>query len=152
MLDLQEYIGAFVVLIAAVASITSALYSELSAGLVGLGLTYALMVSPPCRAHVHTLRRLLLCIYSHPNLPPLWIIKGLIRLYLVVTDECLPHLVFVQVSNYLNWMVRNLADMEVQLGCVKRISSLLHTEPESYNGELSESIRNDINHFFRQRT
>uniref|UniRef100_A0A8B9LMB1 ATP-binding cassette, sub-family C (CFTR/MRP), member 8b n=1 Tax=Astyanax mexicanus TaxID=7994 RepID=A0A8B9LMB1_ASTMX len=80
----MEYIGAFVVLIAAVASITSALYSELSAGLVGLGLTYALMV-----------------------------------------------------SNYLNWMVRNLADMEVQLGCVKRISSLLHTEPENYTGDLT---------------
>ncbi|XP_076853428.1 ATP-binding cassette sub-family C member 8 [Brachyhypopomus gauderio] len=80
----MEYIGAFVVLIAAVASITSALYSELSAGLVGLVLTYALMV-----------------------------------------------------SNYLNWMVRNLADMEVQLSCVKRISSLLNTQPESYNGELT---------------
>ncbi|XP_066540491.1 ATP-binding cassette sub-family C member 8 [Hoplias malabaricus] len=80
----MEYIGAFVVLIAAVASITSALYSELSAGLVGLGLTYALMV-----------------------------------------------------SNYLNWMVRNLADMEVQLGCVKRISSLLHAQPENYYGELT---------------
>ncbi|XP_058243562.1 ATP-binding cassette sub-family C member 8 [Hemibagrus wyckioides] len=80
----MEYIGAFVVLIAAVASISSALYSELSAGLVGLGLTYALMV-----------------------------------------------------SNYLNWMVRNLADMEVQLGCVKRISSLLNTEPENYTGEMT---------------
>ncbi|XP_047010564.1 ATP-binding cassette sub-family C member 8 [Ictalurus punctatus] len=76
----MEYIGAFVVLIAAVASISS----ELSAGLVGLGLTYALMV-----------------------------------------------------SNYLNWMVRNLADMEVQLGCVKRISSLLNTEPENYDGEMT---------------
>ncbi|KAF4091749.1 hypothetical protein AMELA_G00040930 [Ameiurus melas] len=76
----MEYIGAFVVLIAAVASISS----ELSAGLVGLGLTYALMV-----------------------------------------------------SNYLNWMVRNLADMEVQLGSVKRISSLLNTEPENYNGEMT---------------
>ncbi len=43
----QEYIGAFVVLIAAVASISNALYSQLSAGLVGLGLTYALMVN--CR-------------------------------------------------------------------------------------------------------
>ncbi|XP_046719910.1 ATP-binding cassette sub-family C member 8 isoform X2 [Silurus meridionalis] len=80
----MEYIGAFVVLIAAVASISSALYSQLSAGLVGLGLTYALMV-----------------------------------------------------SNYLNWMVRNLADMEVQLGCVKRISRLLNTEPENYNGEMT---------------
>ncbi|XP_060779092.1 ATP-binding cassette sub-family C member 8 [Neoarius graeffei] len=80
----MEYIGAFVVLIAAVASISSALYSKLSAGLVGLGLTYALMV-----------------------------------------------------SNYLNWMVRNLADMEVQLGCVKRISRLLNTEPENYNGEMT---------------
>uniref|UniRef100_A0AAY4CDA6 ATP-binding cassette, sub-family C (CFTR/MRP), member 8b n=1 Tax=Denticeps clupeoides TaxID=299321 RepID=A0AAY4CDA6_9TELE len=77
----MEYIGACVVLIAAVASISSSLYRQLSAGQVGLGLTYALMV-----------------------------------------------------SNYLNWMVRNLADMEVQLGCVKRISSLLQTEPEHYNG------------------
>jgi len=41
---LQEYIGACVVLIAAVTSITSCLYSKLSSGLVGLGLTYALMV------------------------------------------------------------------------------------------------------------
>ncbi|TRY89266.1 hypothetical protein DNTS_031839 [Danionella cerebrum] len=64
----MEYIGAFVVLIAAVASISTALYHRLNAGLVGLGLTYALMV-----------------------------------------------------SNYLNWMVRNLADLEVQLGCVQRV-------------------------------
>lgn len=41
---LQEYIGACVVLVAAVASITNSLYSQLSTGLVGLGLTYALMV------------------------------------------------------------------------------------------------------------
>ncbi|TRY81680.1 hypothetical protein DNTS_025996, partial [Danionella cerebrum] len=75
----MEYIGACIVLIAAVASITNSLYSRLSTGLVGLGLTYALMV-----------------------------------------------------SNYLNWMVRNLADMEVQLGAVKRIKALLKTEPENY--------------------
>lgn len=41
----QEYIGACVVLIAAVTSISNSLHRELSAGLVGLGLTYALMVS-----------------------------------------------------------------------------------------------------------
>ncbi|XP_026870980.1 ATP-binding cassette sub-family C member 8 isoform X2 [Electrophorus electricus] len=82
----MEYIGACIVLIAAVASITSSLCSYLSTGLVGLGLTYALMV-----------------------------------------------------SNYLNWMVRNLADMEVQLGAVKRINSLLKTEPENYEGLLSAS-------------
>uniref|UniRef100_A0A8B9JES7 ATP-binding cassette, sub-family C (CFTR/MRP), member 8 n=1 Tax=Astyanax mexicanus TaxID=7994 RepID=A0A8B9JES7_ASTMX len=82
----MEYIGACIVLIAAVASITSSLYNHLSTGLVGLGLTYALMV-----------------------------------------------------SNYLNWMVRNLADMEVQLGAVKRINNLLKTEPENYEGLLSAS-------------
>lgn len=82
----MEYIGACIVLIAAVASITNSLYSHLSTGLVGLGLTYALMV-----------------------------------------------------SNYLNWMVRNLADMEVQLGAVKRIKALLRTEPENYEGLLSAS-------------
>ncbi|KFP13086.1 ATP-binding cassette sub-family C member 8, partial [Egretta garzetta] len=83
---LEEYIGACVVLIAAVTSITSCLYSKLSSGLVGLGLTYALMV-----------------------------------------------------SNYLNWMVRNLADMEIQLGAVKRINGLLKTEAENYEGLLSSS-------------
>lgn len=35
-------------------------------------------------------------------------------------------------------MVRNLADMEVQLGSVKRINGLLKTEPENYEGLLSE--------------
>uniref|UniRef100_A0A663M6H9 ATP binding cassette subfamily C member 8 n=1 Tax=Athene cunicularia TaxID=194338 RepID=A0A663M6H9_ATHCN len=82
----MEYIGACVVLIAAVTSITSCLYSKLPSGLVGLGLTYALMV-----------------------------------------------------SNYLNWMVRNLADMEIQLGAVKRINGLLKTEAENYEGLLSSS-------------
>ncbi|XP_024909579.1 ATP-binding cassette sub-family C member 8 isoform X3 [Cynoglossus semilaevis] len=82
----MEYIGACVVLVAAVASITNSLYSHLSTGLVGLGLTYALMV-----------------------------------------------------SNYMNWMVRNLADMEVQLGSVKRINGLLKTEPENYEGLLTVS-------------
>ncbi|XP_073709543.1 ATP-binding cassette sub-family C member 8 isoform X1 [Misgurnus anguillicaudatus] len=80
----MEYIGAFVVLIAAVASISNALYRQLSAGLVGLGLTYALMV-----------------------------------------------------SNFLNWIVRNLADMEVQLGCVKRVNSLINTQPETYDGLMT---------------
>ncbi|ELW70759.1 ATP-binding cassette sub-family C member 8 [Tupaia chinensis] len=83
----QEYIGACVVLIAAVTSISNSLHRELSAGLVGLGLTYALMV-----------------------------------------------------SNYLNWMVRNLADMEIQLGAVKRIHGLLKTEAESYEGLLAPSL------------
>uniref|UniRef100_A0A8D0QQ42 ATP binding cassette subfamily C member 8 n=1 Tax=Sus scrofa TaxID=9823 RepID=A0A8D0QQ42_PIG len=40
----MEYIGACVVLIAAVTSISNSLHRELSAGLVGLGLTYALMI------------------------------------------------------------------------------------------------------------
>ncbi|KAG1938669.1 ATP-binding cassette sub-family C [Pimephales promelas] len=41
------------------------------------------------------------------------------------------------VSNYLNWIVRNLADMEVQLGCVKRVSALIHTEAENYDGLMT---------------
>ena len=35
-------------------------------------------------------------------------------------------------------MVRNLADMELQLGAVKRIHGLLKTEAESYEGLLGE--------------
>ncbi|KAM3856909.1 ATP-binding cassette sub-family C member 8 [Vipera latastei] len=80
----MEYIGACVVLIAAVTSITSSLKDNISSGLVGLGLTYALMV-----------------------------------------------------SNYLNWMIRNLADMELQLGAVKRLNGLIKTEAENYEGLLS---------------
>uniref|UniRef100_A0A8C0FGW7 ATP binding cassette subfamily C member 8 n=1 Tax=Bubo bubo TaxID=30461 RepID=A0A8C0FGW7_BUBBB len=45
----------------------------------------------------------------------------------------------LMVSNYLNWMVRNLADMEIQLGAVKRINGLLKTEAENYEGLLSSS-------------
>uniref|UniRef100_A0AAQ4S9K9 ATP-binding cassette, sub-family C (CFTR/MRP), member 8 n=1 Tax=Gasterosteus aculeatus aculeatus TaxID=481459 RepID=A0AAQ4S9K9_GASAC len=82
----MEYIGACVVLVAAVTSISNSLYNQLTPGLVGLGLTYALLV-----------------------------------------------------SNYMNWMVRNLADMEVQLGSVKRINGLLKTEPENYEGLLTVS-------------
>lgn len=41
---LQEYVGACVVMVAAVASITNSLDDQLSPGLVGLGLIYALMV------------------------------------------------------------------------------------------------------------
>ena len=41
-------------------------------------------------------------------------------------------------SNYLNWMVRNLADMELQMGAVKRIHGLLKTEAERYEGLLGE--------------
>lgn len=52
--------------------------------------------------------------------------------------ECSNRCAFYQVSNYLNWMVRNLADMEVQLGAVKRIKALLKTEPENYEGLLCE--------------
>lgn len=49
-----------------------------------------------------------------------------------------------QVSNYLNWMVRNLADMEIQLGAVKRIHGLLKTEAESYEGLLGERPRRGV--------
>uniref|UniRef100_A0A672GKQ8 ATP-binding cassette, sub-family C (CFTR/MRP), member 8 n=1 Tax=Salarias fasciatus TaxID=181472 RepID=A0A672GKQ8_SALFA len=84
-------------------SITNSLYNQLSTGLVGLGLTYALMVR--------------VCAHG---------------------SDCPPPLVY-QVSNYMNWMVRNLADMEVQLGSVKRINGLLKTEPENYEGLLTVS-------------
>lgn len=38
-------------------------------------------------------------------------------------------------------MVRNLADMEIQLGAVKRIHTLLKTEAESYEGLLGENLQ-----------
>ncbi|XP_069618885.1 ATP-binding cassette sub-family C member 9 isoform X2 [Ranitomeya imitator] len=74
-----DYLGACIVLTAAVTSITSGLTS----GIVGLGLTYALTV-----------------------------------------------------TNYLNWVVRNLADLEVQIGAVKKVNSFLNIESECYEGTM----------------
>ncbi|XP_068134048.1 ATP-binding cassette sub-family C member 9 isoform X2 [Hyperolius riggenbachi] len=76
-----DYLGACIVLTAAITSITST--SELQSGVVGLGLTYALTV-----------------------------------------------------TNYLNWVVRNLADLEVQIGAVKKVNSFLNIESESYEGTM----------------
>uniref|UniRef100_UPI0037E82AF3 ATP-binding cassette sub-family C member 9 isoform X5 n=1 Tax=Semicossyphus pulcher TaxID=241346 RepID=UPI0037E82AF3 len=80
-----DYLGAVIVLTAAVASIWSSPYISIK-GLVGLGLTYALTV-----------------------------------------------------TNYLNWVVRNLADLEVQMAAVKKVNSFLGTESENYEGSMDTS-------------
>ncbi|XP_059367059.1 ATP-binding cassette sub-family C member 9-like isoform X7 [Carassius carassius] len=77
-----DYLGAVIVLTAAVAAI----WSTSQSGLVGLGLTYALTV-----------------------------------------------------TNYLNWVVRNLADLEVQMAAVKKVNSFLSTESENYEGSMDFS-------------
>ncbi|XP_053928984.1 ATP-binding cassette sub-family C member 9 isoform X8 [Cuculus canorus] len=77
-----DYLGACIVLTAAVTSITEGLNS----GFVGLGLLYALTI-----------------------------------------------------TNYLNWVVRNLADLEVQMGAVKKVHSFLNMESENYDGYLDPS-------------
>ncbi|NWH42938.1 ABCC9 protein, partial [Fregata magnificens] len=74
-----DYLGACIVLTAAVTSITEGPNS----GFVGLGLLYALTI-----------------------------------------------------TNYLNWVVRNLADLEVQMGAVKKVHSFLNMESENYDGYL----------------
>uniref|UniRef100_A0A8B9MMF9 ATP-binding cassette sub-family C member 9 n=1 Tax=Accipiter nisus TaxID=211598 RepID=A0A8B9MMF9_9AVES len=77
-----DYLGACIVLTAAVTSITEGPHS----GFVGLGLLYALTI-----------------------------------------------------TNYLNWVVRNLADLEVQMGAVKKVHSFLNMESENYDGYLDPS-------------
>ncbi|XP_048355473.1 ATP-binding cassette sub-family C member 9 isoform X9 [Sphaerodactylus townsendi] len=77
-----DYLGAFIVLTAAVASIAEGPTS----GLMGLGLLYALTI-----------------------------------------------------TNYLNWVVRNLADLEVQMGAVKKVNSFLNMESENYEGTMELS-------------
>uniref|UniRef100_A0A8L0DVF6 ATP-binding cassette, sub-family C (CFTR/MRP), member 9 n=1 Tax=Oncorhynchus mykiss TaxID=8022 RepID=A0A8L0DVF6_ONCMY len=79
---LSDYLGAVIVLTAAVASIWSS-GKNLPSSMVGLGLTYALTV-----------------------------------------------------TNYLNWVVRNLADLEVQMAAVKKVNSFLSTESENYEGSM----------------
>ncbi|OXB74531.1 UNVERIFIED_CONTAM: hypothetical protein H355_011494 [Colinus virginianus] len=77
-----DYLGACIVLTAAITSITEGPNS----GFVGLGLLYALTI-----------------------------------------------------TNYLNWVVRNLADLEVQMGAVKKVHSFLNMESENYDGYLDPS-------------
>ncbi|XP_067247954.1 ATP-binding cassette sub-family C member 9 isoform X3 [Chanodichthys erythropterus] len=77
-----DYLGAVIVLTAAVAAI----WTSSESSLVGLGLTYALTV-----------------------------------------------------TNYLNWVVRNLADLEVQMAAVKKVNSFLSTESENYEGSMDVS-------------
>uniref|UniRef100_A0A8D3CMA1 ATP-binding cassette, sub-family C (CFTR/MRP), member 9 n=1 Tax=Scophthalmus maximus TaxID=52904 RepID=A0A8D3CMA1_SCOMX len=43
------------------------------------------------------------------------------------------------VTNYLNWVVRNLADLEVQMSAVKKVNSFLSTESENYEGSMDAS-------------
>ncbi|XP_018550412.1 ATP-binding cassette sub-family C member 9 [Lates calcarifer] len=43
------------------------------------------------------------------------------------------------VTNYLNWVVRNLADLEVQMSAVKKVNSFLSTESENYEGSMDTS-------------
>ncbi|KAJ8245701.1 hypothetical protein GJAV_G00273560 [Gymnothorax javanicus] len=43
------------------------------------------------------------------------------------------------VTNYLNWVVRNLADLEVQTAAVKKVNSFLSTESENYEGSIDVS-------------
>ncbi|CAF95602.1 unnamed protein product [Tetraodon nigroviridis] len=81
-----DYLGALVVLAAAVSSILKLHCGLLSKSLMGLVLTYALTV-----------------------------------------------------SNYLNWVVRNLADLEVQMAAVKKVNSFLNTESENYDGSMDAS-------------
>ncbi|XP_061494358.1 ATP-binding cassette sub-family C member 9 isoform X2 [Rhineura floridana] len=77
-----DYLGAFIVLTAAMAAISVGSTS----GLVGLGLLYALTI-----------------------------------------------------TNYLNWVVRNLADLEVQMGAVKKVNSFLNMESENYDATMDIS-------------
>lgn len=45
----------------------------------------------------------------------------------------------LQATNYLNWVVRNLADLEVQMAAVKKVNSFLSTESENYDGSMGEN-------------
>lgn len=49
-------------------------------------------------------------------------------------------LVVNQVTNYLNWVVRNLADLEVQMAAVKKVNSFLSTESENYEGSIGNKL------------
>lgn len=43
-------------------------------------------------------------------------------------------------TNYLNWVVRNLADLEVQMATVKKVNSFLSIESENYEGSIGKTV------------
>lgn len=49
----------------------------------------------------------------------------------------------VKVTNYVNWVVRNLADLEVQMAAVKKVNSFLSTESENYEGSMGNKSFSD---------
>lgn len=44
----------------------------------------------------------------------------------------------LQVTNYLNWVVRNMADLEVQMAAVEKVNSFLSTGSENYEGSMGK--------------
>lgn len=110
----QDYLGALIVLAAAVASIRSLPNDLLSRSLVGFALTYALTVRFPSQWFV-------ICLLYE------WSLLNVVLISAVL-----------QVSNYLNWVVRNLADLEVQMAAVKKVNSFLSTESENYDGSMGK--------------
>lgn len=65
-------------------------------------------------------------LYSHPFLSQLQL--------QVIVLTFFPFI--LQITNYLNWVVRNLADLEVQMGAVKKVNSFLTMETENYEGTM----------------
>lgn len=112
----QDYLGALIVLAAAVASIRTLPNNLLSKSLVGLGLTYALTV----------------------RFMSQWFIICMI--YKLILFHMIHISALLQVSNYLNWVVRNLADLEVQMAAVKKVNSFLSTESENYDGSMGKDL------------
>ncbi|XP_071961483.1 ATP-binding cassette sub-family C member 9-like [Antedon mediterranea] len=78
-----DFIGTFIVLIAGLTTVISAVLGNIDPSSVGLGITYAL-----------------------------------------------------QVSGYLNWVVRNMADTEMAMNAVERVSYYTNLENEPYEGTL----------------
>lgn len=108
----QDYLGAVIVLAAAGAAIWT---ENCSLGMTGLGLTCALTVS------------------LFISVGPSWFII----IFFFVFER--PFCTHPQATNYLNWVVRNLADLEVQMAAVKKVNSFLSTESENYDGSMGEN-------------
>uniref|UniRef100_H3C4H4 Uncharacterized protein n=1 Tax=Tetraodon nigroviridis TaxID=99883 RepID=H3C4H4_TETNG len=69
-------------------------------------------------------------------------VSSILKLHCGLLSKSLMGLVLtyaLTVSNYLNWVVRNLADLEVQMAAVKKVNSFLNTESENYDGSMDAS-------------
>lgn len=99
---------------------------------------------------------------QHLWIVPVWTVQVILSPNIQCLQKLWLHFICVhcfcrltQITNYLNWVVRNLADVEVQMGAVKKVNSFLTMESENYEGTIGivlNIILFHLNSYFLKKT